>query len=753
MNTAPLRPGAPDAGPAPGCVRRGVAVIVSRFPKITETFILREIGEMERQGQPVLLVPILREPAGVAHAEVWPWLRRALFTPLLSPQAAAAMARAAHRDARGLLRLVGLLTRATAADPAMLLRTLALLPKSLDLAERLQAQGIRHIHAHFATHPTTVALIINRLTGIDFSFTAHAHDIFVSRALLREKIRRAAFVRVISDFNADYLTARYPAECAGKLRVIHVGVDASAYVRPARIRTGPLILCVAALRPYKGVDVLIEAMARLRAEGIDVRCDIIGEGPLRAALERRVEQLGLGDRVRLIGALPQEQVRQRLSRATLFVLPSVVQRDGQMEGIPVALMEAMAAWLPVVASRLSGIPELVQDDDTGLLVPPGDAAAIARAVRRLLENPASARQLAARGARRVQREFSLVGTTAELVAQLDRVNPPVGAELERLIRESGWEGFRGATVGLSRAHERRDSCVLEVLAADARGARRLVLKTQRSRTGESYPAPARARAEYTLLSRFRTERTPAWPTCAVPQVLHLQSASATVLMEECRGESLDSLIRAGRAAPDPRRRAALLEAVRGAGVWLRAFHGQNGVHRPAGPYLDAVLGRIERDLRACEERGVLSRRRARAVQARVDTLRWQLSASDLLVVGIHGDFWPGNIFVCEEAVEVIDFEGYRFGLPAEDAGYFMAHLAACFARPGLRARLEPVAAAFLEGHRSPAEQAGGDAAVRLGEIAALLGLLVRSAGPRPSVFEAVAPLLMRAALRNHLAQR
>ena len=196
-------------------VRAPIAVLVSRFPLITETFILREIIELERQGQGVVLVPMIRESPAVVHEEAKPWIARAVYTPWLSTQIVAANLRAiATKPVTYLSLLLWVLPR---------LKALALFPKSVYLAECLRRMDVGHLHAHFATHPATMARIISRLTGIPFSFTAHAHDIFLDRALLREKIRDAAFIRSISQFNCAFLENLY-AEARGKIEVVHVGV-------------------------------------------------------------------------------------------------------------------------------------------------------------------------------------------------------------------------------------------------------------------------------------------------------------------------------------------------------------------------------------------------------------------------------------------------------------------------------------------------------------------------------------------------
>jgi glycosyltransferase involved in cell wall biosynthesis/aminoglycoside phosphotransferase (APT) family kinase protein len=690
-----------------------MAVLLSRFPLVTETFILREVIELERQGRPVRLVPILHERPEVVHREALPWMGRVLYAPLFSAAVAAASLRVLRQRPGQVLRLFGRLAMASAGSPGFFVKTLALFPKSLWIAERLEAEGAAHLHAHFATHPATLALIVSSLTGIPWSVTVHAHDIFVSRVLLREKLAAARFVRAISRFNRDYLERLYP-ELQGRVRVIHAGIDPAVYRRlpppPQRRGRIPRILCVASLRPYKGHAVLLEACRLLRDQGITFRCELVGDGPLRPELERRIAELGLQDVVRLFGALPQNQVARRLGRSSVFVLPSVVAPDGQMEGIPVALMEAMAAGRPVVASDLSGIPELVQDGVSGFLTRPGDAAGIAAAVKRLIGDPCLGRTVGERGRDKVEREFRLDGTVADLLGEVEPHAAPGDPEAEALLTRAGLPG-----AGVRRVHRRADSMVIEALAP---GPLDLVVKVQRSRPGESRPPQERARHEHEVLDRlqglFAEE-----PGFGVPRPLRLLEEEAAMVMERCEGAGLDELIRRGRSASGPEWKA-LAVAVRRAGRWLRLFQRHTAASGDPGPALAALLARAAADLAACRK----SLRLPRDLEARLERLAGRIGPAGW--VGHHGDFWPGNLCVDEKQVQVLDFEGFREGLPWEDAAYFLVHLEPFFAWPGLQGRGEKAAAAFLEGWLE------GDAldrsALDLCLLAKALQVLARSPG-------------------------
>lgn len=688
-----------SARPPRNDARRAVAVLLSRFPAVTETFILREVAEMERQGQPVLLVPLIRDEPDVVHAQAAPWAERALYTPFVSPEILAANLRALRRSPKAYLSALVLVLSRTWTSWNLFLRSVALFPKSVYLAERLTSEGIRHVHAHFATHPATMALVISRLSGISFSITAHAHDIFVRRHLLREKIREARFVRVISDFNRRYLIDRYPDEAGGKLVVIHVGVPVEKYADLRREDTAAesaespehepfRILCVAALRTYKGHPVLVEACGILARAGIPFLCDVVGEGPDRHALEERIRESHLEDRIRLLGARPEEDVTARLGRSDLFVLPSVIAEDGQMEGIPVALMEAMAAGLPVVASRLSGIPELVEEGVNGLLVPPGDAQSLAEAIVSLTEDPVGARAMGEAARRKVGRHFDLRRSVAALLERIDRHNPPWPLESVVPPLES-----RAQTVGVRAVLGTHDSNVAELLVEADGGTTARIVKVHRSRPGQSRPPSARAEIEFQTLSTMRELLD---PERGVPRPLALDAGAGAIVMEPCRGRSLERILRQARARWDPRSRQESEAAVRRAGDWLRHFQDRTMVDEDGSARLLALVERARRDLDA--SRGLLPPRSPERIIERMRQLATEADPLATRMVGRHGDFWPGNVHVGEGTVEVIDFEGFGAGLPYEDAAYFLAHLRLLHAYPILRHRGKQLSGSFVAGY-------------------------------------------------------
>lgn len=416
---------APYPRPASRPQRRTVAVGLSRFPTVTETFILREVTEMERQGQPVRLVPLIKENPPVVHDAAKPWTQRALYTPWLN---GAILIANLITFVKHPFRYLGVLLRlivGTLKAPSTLLGTLGIYPKSIYLARELEREGVRHIHVHYASHPSTMALIVSKFAPVTYSFTVHAFDIQGDRSLLDWKIRESRFVRSISQFNKRFLEGLYPEDARGKIHVVHVGIEPDVYATNAgKYAAVPgRILCVAGHRPYKGLPYLIEACRILRDEGVAFECNLVGHGPMHDELVQMIADRNLGDRVHLIGPRPEEEVAKMMAEASLFVLPSIVDKDGMMEGIPVALMEGMATGRAVVSTTTAGIPELVDDGVSGFLVPPQDPPALARAIRTLIEDPERARKMGERGREKVRTEFDLRDSATQLLALLDRENP------------------------------------------------------------------------------------------------------------------------------------------------------------------------------------------------------------------------------------------------------------------------------------------------------------------------------------------
>lgn len=399
-----------------------VAYVMSRFPKLTETFILAELDAMDRAGVRVELHPLLRQKGEPVQPAAERWVERAHYVPFVSPavlRSQLAFLRDRGRRRR-YLRAFADMIRGTWRSPNFLLGGLGIFPKVAHMSLAMLDERVDHVHCHFANHPALAGWLVHRLTGLPYSFTAHGSDLHVDRTMLATKVAEAAFVVTISSDNRALIEATAGDASSGKVDVIHCGVDPDAFPASVPATAGRLrIVAVGTLHEVKGQAHLIEACRLLAERGVAFTCRFIGDGPDRESLSKRIDRHGLGDRVTLAGRMTNDAVARELARSDVLVAPSVPTSGGKREGIPVVLMEAMAAGLPVVASRLSGIPELVTDDVSGLLVPPGDDVALADALGRLAEEPALRARLGTAGRETVLRDFDVDRNAAVLASRIE----------------------------------------------------------------------------------------------------------------------------------------------------------------------------------------------------------------------------------------------------------------------------------------------------------------------------------------------
>jgi glycosyltransferase involved in cell wall biosynthesis len=398
-----------------------VAYLLKRFPRLSETFILHEILELERQGLNLRVYSLLHPAEPVVHRGVARVQAPVRYVP--EGPAAAVLRHHAAVLWRTPLRYLGVVTYILGRR-----RSLAALKhfgRAGWLAVELERDGITHLHAHFAHGPASVAHFVHLLTGMPYSFTAHAKDIYTSPPdLLAVKMRAARFVVTCTDYNLQYLSEIDSELPERHVKRIYHGVDLSKFRPPdhlpgARIlEATPTILAVGRLVEKKGFPYLVEAFRLLIDRGYNVQLRIVGSGEQKASLERQIREPGLAGRAKLLGARAQDDLIDLYREATLFVLPCIVTENGDRDGIPNVLVEAMCLALPVVSTNISGIPELVVDGETGLLVPPRDPEALAAAMARLLDDPALRQTLAERGMCRVSEEFDLAANAARLRALL-----------------------------------------------------------------------------------------------------------------------------------------------------------------------------------------------------------------------------------------------------------------------------------------------------------------------------------------------
>jgi glycosyltransferase involved in cell wall biosynthesis len=379
-----------------------LGMLVNTWPKLSETFILEEVLGLERRGVALRLYALAEPTDAITHGAV-AQVRSPLQRVPLRPAWLALLACHAGLFFASPVRY----WRATALAASRGRDGARDLARAGWLAAQLRRDGVEHLHTHFISKPADIAQLAALLAGIPFSISAHAKDIYRSAEHdLRRKLRAARFTVTCTEANRAALAAIAPE---APVHLMHHGIDRGVFHPRQRcpLPAGEphLLLAVGRLREKKGLDTLIDACRLLHERGRRVRCEIVGYGEQHEALAQRIAQAGLGDHVVLAGKLAREQVLQRYARATVFVQPSRIAADGDRDGIPNVLLEAMAMGLPVVATRVSGIPEAVSDGINGLLVEPDAPLALADAIERVLVYPAHAAAMGVVARRTVTEAF------------------------------------------------------------------------------------------------------------------------------------------------------------------------------------------------------------------------------------------------------------------------------------------------------------------------------------------------------------
>ena len=415
-----------------------VAYVMNGFPRLSETFIAHEIYQLECLGTPLRLYSVKQEREPVVHPVVGAIRAPLLYLPDASSLSGTTLVRwlrdnaptfrSAHATLLRKRPLAWLSTLGSALALAWKHRPAPFALRKVFIKEFLQAGWIAeavlregdvsHLHGHFCHGVATITWFASRLSGLPFSFTAHAKDIYQADLnpghLLERKMGAARFVATCTCANAHVLRARHPRP--DEVHAIYHGLDTqwfSPQPAPASV-DAPLMLAVGRLVDKKGFDQLIAACALLKQRGMNFRCVIVGEdGSAGPALRAQIESLNVADRVQLHGAVTQDRLREIYRGATAFVLPCRVMEDGDRDGFPNVLAEAMAMGVPVVSTPISGIPEMIDDGVHGLLVE-GSAASLADAMQRLLGDAALHARLARAARERICERFDSRRTTVAL---------------------------------------------------------------------------------------------------------------------------------------------------------------------------------------------------------------------------------------------------------------------------------------------------------------------------------------------------
>jgi glycosyltransferase involved in cell wall biosynthesis len=408
--------------------RYHLAYVFERFPSFTQTFCAREVAQLRRSGVRPLVFSV-RDPSGEScPCPVADEVRDLVH---LLPQGKALTAQVEALKRGDLLPQRAVLTLRHWGDRPDKQRVY----EGAYIGYHMAQAGVRHAHAHFAGVAARACWWTRFFYGTSYSFTGHANDLFCTpdeaAVGLDELVAGAASVVTVSDFTARWLREKFP-RYAAKFARVYNGLDLAPFERVAGRRfadpplpspaspgpPAPLVLSVGRLIEKKGFPDLIDACAKLRDSGLQLRCRIIGDGPLATALADRIARHRLGDTVELAGPMSVDGVKDQLAAADIFALACTTEHDGGMDNLPTVIMEAMAAGLPCVSTRLAGVPEMVADGESGVLTPPGDVPALADALHRLATDPVLRATMGRAGLARARREFDQSATARHLLLTL-----------------------------------------------------------------------------------------------------------------------------------------------------------------------------------------------------------------------------------------------------------------------------------------------------------------------------------------------
>jgi colanic acid/amylovoran biosynthesis glycosyltransferase len=384
------------------------AYLFERFPSFGQTFCYREVAELYRQGVAAQIFSI-RNPKDEPAQD---WDSRIVKRVHYLPEEKELLDNVGRASKKGRLASEIIATLEEWGRRTDFLR----LYQAVYVGLRLQEAGISHVHAHFAGMAARTAFWIAKFFPITFSFTAHANDIFAPRNFeigLDKLIQAARVIITETDYSEKFLRERFP-ECADRIHRIYNGLNLAEFGCANFSSDPPLIVAIGRLITKKGFGNLLRACALLVERGRSFRCEIFGEGPLENQLCDQVEKLALQKRVHLLGAKSQHEIKERLANASVFVMPSVPEADGGRDNLPTVVMEAMATGLPVVSTRIGGIPEMVIENETGFLVQPEDAVALAGAIEKVTNDRSLGQTLGQAGYKRAQTLFSIERNAREL---------------------------------------------------------------------------------------------------------------------------------------------------------------------------------------------------------------------------------------------------------------------------------------------------------------------------------------------------
>ncbi|NOU19612.1 MAG: glycosyltransferase family 4 protein [Bacteroidales bacterium] len=397
-----------------------ITYIVEKFPSPSEYFILNEILALEKRGFEIYLLVLRKQRQYLDISEIKNLKSHIIYLPkiyfylpfIFLPF---------FRSPFSILPFPYFYLH----SPFSFLKYLRNYCISKYFAAQLKNRQVHHIHAHFGFIATDIAKILSRLMNVTYSFTLHAQDIYLNQTNIEQEVADASFVITCTEYNRAFLNKLTKSQYAAKLHTIYHGIDISRWKKSEIPNSGNKndnieIVSVARLVEKKGLIHLLKATRLLTSNGTKIRCTIIGNGPLQKQLKRFITKNNLTHCVRLKGLISQKEVKQRIADSDIFVLPCIMAKNGDRDGLPNVLLEAMAMGIPVISTNISAIPELIENEKTGLLIPEKDETALADAILRLNNDNQLYNRIAENGKRKVKDNFDIEISTNKLVAIFEK---------------------------------------------------------------------------------------------------------------------------------------------------------------------------------------------------------------------------------------------------------------------------------------------------------------------------------------------
>ena len=400
--------------------KKKIAYLLTRFPSFEETFISNEIWWLRHYGYDIAVFSLLNPLDKLVQPQSEELMPYVLYCPpLFSWKIISAQINFFFKRAPKYLRALVKTIQCTYREPKTLLGMLIIFPKSVYFAQELEQRGFEHIHAHYVWINGVGAMIISILIGTTFSLHPHAFCLFGrDQTNVRRQLEGAFKIVTESEFHRNYMTAMSKKLHGEDIAVVHCGINIDQFQPADNAHRGNKvieILCIGRLIEKKGINYLIEACAILSRRNIPFKCSIVGDGSLRDEYQHLIERLDLKDKVFLLGSKKQTETYILYQKSDIFALPCVVLKGGDRDGIPVALMEAMSMKLPVISTAVAGIPELIHNEENGLLVSERDSSALAQALERLINNENLRKEFGEQGRKTVVEGFD-VRVTSENMA-------------------------------------------------------------------------------------------------------------------------------------------------------------------------------------------------------------------------------------------------------------------------------------------------------------------------------------------------